>query len=175
MGIENTYKLSEYIDEHFTEVVFSIEAGAVGSETHSSLLDVFGMSNSSAEEEEEEEFISNIEFTCALLVSDDKDEFVNSIKALAKFKYKQKITSTISNRLYVDYLSLLKISLSQLLFSEQNPHRVANHLKVLEKRLQFAKDNIDVLDVSNDIKLTFKVVKDEERKDEERKDEERDK
>lgn len=167
MGDEKIYKLSDYLEEHFTEVVFSFEPGELGSDSHSSLLEAFGMgSNTDSKEEEKEdveEFISNIEFSCALLVSDDKLEFVNSIKALAKFKYNQKITGTINDRMYIDFLSLLKINLSQLLFSEQNPNRAASvYLKVLDKRLKFTKDNIDSNEVSNDINLTFRVVKDKE-------------
>ena len=162
MGDEKIYKLSDYLAENFSEVVFDCSAIATMSDltaqSHNSLLDAFGM-REQEETEQEDEVISNFEFSCALLSANNRDEFINSIKILASFKYKVKLTGNISNKLYLDYLHLARIKLTEMLFSELNDRRVSNYLKILEKRMKehFGKDDVEI-STDNDIKISFEIV-----------------
>jgi len=162
LGDEKIYKLSDYLAENFSEVVFDGSAiatmGDLTAQSHTSLLDVFGMGEQE-ETEQEDEVISNFEFSCALLSANNRDEFINSIKILATFKYKVKLTGNISNKLYLDYLHLARIKLTEMLFSELNDRRVSNYLKILEKRMKehFGKDDVEI-STDNDIKISFEIV-----------------
>ena len=70
MGDEKIYKLSDYLAENFSEVVFDGSAiatmGDLTAQSHASLLDAFAMGGQE-ETEQEDEVISNFEFSCALL------------------------------------------------------------------------------------------------------------
>lgn len=162
MGDE-IYKLSDYLAENFSEVVFDGSAiatmGDLTAQSHNSLLDAFGMMGEQEETKQEDEVISNFEFSCALLSANNRDEFINSIKILATFKYKVKLTGNISNKLYIDYLHLARIKLTEMLFSELNDRRVSNYLKILEKRMKehYGKDDVEI-STDNDIKISFEIV-----------------
>ena len=148
-------KLSEYIERNFTEV-------CLGFVDDFDQLNAFAPVRVSPKKlEEVSTDVTNFEFSCALLSANDKNEFTDAIKALADFKYKTKLLGTITNKNYTNLLSLLKIELTGLLFSEENDRRVANYLKILERRMRrhYGKDEVQEEAKKEDLKIVFEVVK----------------
>jgi len=155
-------KLSEYIERNFTEVCLGFDKLEEKSFDDFDQLNVFAPVRMSPKKlEEVSTDVTNFEFSCALLSANDKNEFTDAIKAFADFKYKTKLLGTITNKNYTNLLSLLKIELTGLLFSEENDRRVANYIKILERRMRrhYGKDEVQEETKKEDLKIVFEVVK----------------
>lgn len=106
---------------------------------------------------------SKVDLSSALLTSNDIDEFEYTVKALAE-SYNIKLTGHVNQEIYRNRLSLLKVYLTKLLFTEPNNKKVESYLKILEKRFKdcwnekYSNNNEKV---DNEIHLTFEVVNEE--------------
>lgn len=106
---------------------------------------------------------SKIDITSALLTAESIQEFEFTIKVLAE-SYDIKLTGHVNEAIYRAKLSLLKVYLTRLLFSEKNAKKADSYLKILEKRFkeswndkyQKTESNTD-----NEIKISFEVVENE--------------
>lgn len=106
------------------------------------------------------------DLTSALLTTDDIEEFEFAIKTLAA-SYDIKLTGHISEEVYRAKLTLLKVYLTKLLFSDRYSKNADKYLKVLEKRFKKSwSDKYTESEDDNDIEITFKVVEHEKDDDE---------
>ena len=106
------------------------------------------------------------DLSSALLTTDDLEEFEFAIKALAE-SYGIKLTGHISQELYRAKLTLLKIYLTKLLFSDRYSKNADKYLKVLEKRFKKSwNDKYTESEDDDNIEITFKVVEHEKDDDE---------
>lgn len=145
--------ISNYLSLNFTEFCFDENF------EESSELETFLEESSTSNKQT----ISNLEFTSALLSANNKAEFLDSLKALSSFKYKTELTGELSDDVFYNLLSILRIELTKLLFIRRDSNFVKNLLTILEKRLtEYFGRNRDVIGVSDndsDIKIEFEVVR----------------